>query len=136
MNKSDYSHVVVTDLGNRNCRLEFVVDFPEGIPLKYYSDSRLADNFAANTQYYVGYLGQALKEKGFFLKEIEVVVPPVAEYMQLENKIKEGLSDKYSSVVVKKGMIVTWPDEHSEKTIIDPFDVALDRLNNEGAHNN
>ena len=138
MNENEYSHMVVMDLGNRNCKLQFIMMLPAGIPLKHFNDPEIVQMFVDRACYNIGYFASALKTKGLFLKEIEFIIPPVAEYMQLEQKIKEDLpEDKYSSVVVKKGLVVSWADVMPRSIGIgDLFNDMLDELDNTSAHNN
>ena len=110
--------MIVIDLGNMNCKLQFIITFHESVPHKVFLDPDVAQILADRACYSYGYFGSALKEKGFFLKEVEFVVPPIAAYLELERRIKEGLPENLQgAVAVKKGIGISLPqlleeDEH------------------------
>ena len=121
LNLSIISNVSIIDLGNGFSKAIYTFNFPENLPMGYFMQKKVISTIIGMVVYLNGYFGIALKENNLLLSEVEVIIPPIAEYMNLENKLKHIIlnhspgNSKVKKFSVSKGVTISIPSTDGKK---------------------
>ena len=120
LNLSLISSVSIIDLGNGFSKAVYTFNFPDNLPIGYFRQRKVLSTILNMIGYLCGYFERiALKENSLILSEVEVIVPPIAEYLDLENKLKalvgKTKNSKIKKFSVSKGITIQTPTINGNK---------------------
>jgi hypothetical protein len=81
----------------------------------------------------IGFLAGRCVERGIIVKEVEIIMPPMSEYLDFQYRLNDALNEFGHKIVVNIGIQINVPDKKLEDIDINE---SLDKIANKNFGNN
>lgn len=123
-----YSNVICTKLPLNSYKITFIVDGNVTTDIKKLSDLNLQKAILENFWYAIAWWKGALSKQGLLVSEVDIILPPLGEYLRMGEYFKNTFSI-YDGVAVNvlEGVFVNIPNKDISNNI-DRIDKQIKEL--------